>query len=163
MDKQKSLDQWRQFFAAMADGLLPYLQLYVKCNQRGSGVGNFVSSRYRYQVPLLMNNSSQIGSGSLQSARVHMVNPTQQTVEQAKSIVKKGNDSNSLMDLIEKAPVKENVLLGSLRTEPNVEGVRPNSRNLVNRIRKLSKSEKNRTHIETYLIKNRRWKVLAKM
>ena len=106
MDKQKSLDQWRQFFAAMADGLLPYLQLYVKRNQRGSGVGNFVSSRYRYQVPLLMNNSSQIGSGGLQSARVHMVNPTQQTVEQAKSIVKQGNDSNSLKDLIEKAPVK---------------------------------------------------------
>ena len=35
-----------------------------------------------------------------------MVNPTQQTVEQAKSIVKQGNDSNSLKDLIEKAPVK---------------------------------------------------------
>ena len=35
-----------------------------------------------------------------------MVNQTQQTVEQAKSIVEQGNDSNGLKDLIEKAPVK---------------------------------------------------------
>ena len=88
----KSLEKWRHFFASMADGLLPYIQLYVKRNQRGSGVGNFLSSRYRYQVPLMIGNASQIGSGGSSSAHVQIVNPTQSAVDQAKSIITQGND-----------------------------------------------------------------------
>ena len=54
MDIPKSSDKWRQFFAAMADGLLPYLQLYVKRNQRGSGVGNFVTQGTDIKYHLLL-------------------------------------------------------------------------------------------------------------
>ena len=104
MDNPKSSDKWRQFFAAMADGLLPYLQLYVKRNQRGSGVGNFVSSRYRYQVPFIINNSTQIGRGTPTSAHVQMIAPTQQTVAQAKSIIKQ--EDEDLKDMIGSKAIK---------------------------------------------------------
>ena len=105
MDNPKSSDKWRQFFAAMADGLLPYLQLYVKRNQRGSGVGNFVSSRYRYQVPFIINNSTQIGRGAPTSAHVQMIAPTQQTVAQAKSIIKQ--EDEDLKDMIGCKTIKQ--------------------------------------------------------
>ena len=96
-NNSKSLDKWRQFFASMADGLLPYIQLYIKRNQRGSGLGNFVSSRYRYQVPVVIDNGVQFGGGS-SSAHVQIVNPTQSAVDQAKSIIVQENDD--LRDLI---------------------------------------------------------------
>ena len=96
-NNSKGLEKWRQFFASMADGLLPYIQLYVKRNQRGSGLGNFVSSRYRYQVPVVIDNGVQFGGGS-SSAHVQIVNPTQSAVDQAKSIIVQENDD--LRDLI---------------------------------------------------------------
>ena len=96
-NNSKGLEKWRQFFASMADGLLPYIQLYVKRNQRGSGLGNFVSSRYRYQVPVVIDNGVQFGGGS-SSAHVQIVNPTQSAVDQAKSIIVQENDD--LHDLI---------------------------------------------------------------
>ena len=96
-NNSKGLEKWRQFFASMADGLLPYIQLYVKRNQRGSGLGNFVSSRYRYQVPVVIDNGVQFSGGS-SSAHVQIVNPTQSAVDQAKSIIVQENDD--LRDLI---------------------------------------------------------------
>ena len=96
-NNSKGLEKWRQFFASMADGLFPYIQLYVKRNQRGSGLGNFVSSRYRYQVPVVIGNGVQFGGGS-SSAHVQIVNPTQSAVDQAKSIIVQENDD--LRDLI---------------------------------------------------------------
>ena len=90
MDKQTG-DKWRQFFSAMADGVLPYLHLYVKRNQRGGGIGNFVNSRQRYQVPIVVNGAALLGRGTSSTSTgrsMQLVTPTQQTVEQAKSIMK---------------------------------------------------------------------------
>ena len=100
----KSLEKWRNFFASMADGLLPYIQLYVKRNQRGSGLGNFVSSRYRYQVPVVIDNSSQIGRGGPYNRNVRIVNPTQTAVDQAKSIITQEN--NDLREMIHGKTIK---------------------------------------------------------
>ena len=75
----------------MADGLLPYLHLYVKRNQRGGGIGNFVNSRQRYQVPIVVNGAALLGRGTSSTSTgrsMQLVTPTQQTVEQAKSIMK---------------------------------------------------------------------------
>ena len=91
MDKQAGADKWRQFFSAMADGLLPYLHLYVKRNQRGGGIGNFKTSRQRYQVPIVVNGAALLGRGTSSTSSgksMQLVTPTQQTVEQAKSIMK---------------------------------------------------------------------------
>ena len=85
MDKQAGGDKWRQFFSAMADGLLPYLHLYVKRNQRGGGIGNFETSRQRYQVPIVVNGAALLGRGTSSTSSgksMQLVTPTQQTVEQ---------------------------------------------------------------------------------
>ena len=88
-------DRWKEFFSAMADGLLPYLHLYVKRNMRGGGLGNFVASRRRYQVPVVVDGSAQLGRGTYSTSgsnSLKLVTPTQQTVEQAKSAMRQEED-----------------------------------------------------------------------
>ena len=77
-------DKWQRFFANMAHGVLPYLQLYVNRNQRGTGLGNCRGFRRSFQVPV-HNNDHQVGQGH---PGLKMVSPTQQAVEQAKALMK---------------------------------------------------------------------------
>ena len=132
------------FFAAMAHRLLPYLQLYVKRNQRGSGVGNFVSSRYRYQVPFLINNSTQILRGAPTSAHVQMIAPTQQMVAQAKSIIKQEDDD--LKDMIGSTAVKRKYISNLNQTKAELQSkskqIKPKSKEKKRRSTKKKASKK---------------------
>ena len=96
MDKNSASDKWTKFFSAMADGLLPYLHLYVQRNQRGRGLGNFLGSRRRHQVPVVVNGAALLGRGTVSGANVRsmqLVSPTQQQVQQAKSIMDREDQS----------------------------------------------------------------------
>ena len=110
------------FFTTMANGLLPYLELYVKRNPKGGGLANFMSSRRRYQVPVILDNSQHVGSGKPSHAIVNYLTPTQQSVDQAKSLIKQ-ND-NMFEELIKATKSKSKYKSPSHLS--NIEGNRPN-------------------------------------
>ena len=100
-----SYDKWQRFFADLANGMLPYLQLYAKRSQRGSGLGGFKGSHRRFQVPV-PNYNSQIGQGS---KGVKMIAPTQQSVEMAKAMIKHQDDVISDIPSTKSKPVRSKV------------------------------------------------------
>ena len=59
------------------------------------GLGNFVASRRRYQVPVVVDGSPLLGRGTYSTSgsnSLKLVTPTQQTVEQAKSAMRQEED-----------------------------------------------------------------------
>ena len=92
MDNFDKMEKWKMFFTTMANGLLPYLELYVKRYPKGGGLASFMSSRRRYQVPVILDNSQHVGSGKPSHAIVNYLMPTQQSVDQAKSLIKQNDN-----------------------------------------------------------------------
>ena len=88
-----SYETWHKFFSDLANGALPYLQLYAKRSQRGSGLGGHKGSHRRFQVPI-PHSTSQSGQGS---SDVKLVTPTQQSVDMAKAMLKHNNDDVDIL------------------------------------------------------------------
>ena len=62
---------------------------------RGGGLGNFVASRRRYQVPVVVDGSALLGRGTYSTSgsnSLKLVTQTQQTVELAKSAMRQEED-----------------------------------------------------------------------
>ena len=114
-------DKWQVFFAKMADGLLPYLQLYAKRNQRGSGLGNAKGAHKRFAVPI--HGISQTGG----AASINIVSPSQQSVDRAKSIMKQ--------------EARENAALASIKTVPQRPSKQTKVKRAGSRTSKASKSK----------------------
>ena len=84
-----SYETWHKFFSDLANGALPYLQLYAKRSQRGSGLGGHKGSHRRFQVPV-PQYTSQTGQGT---NNVKLVSPSQQSVDMARALLKHEDDT----------------------------------------------------------------------
>ena len=142
-------DRWKDFFSAMADGLLPYLHLYVKRNMRGGGLGNFVASRRRYQVPVVVDGSALLGRGTYSTSgsnSLKLVTPTQQTVEQAKSAMRQEEDI-SFRDLTSAIKGKTTgISYQSKKKRPSAKTVLSKTKKSLKRKKKPSSKTKPKKH-----------------